>query len=329
MIPDQTLLSIIDELRTGQTYSGEALGARLGISRAAIWKQLQKLEGLGIAVDSVRGQGYRIPGGLDLLEGEEIARACAAFGMGEPPPVVVHPVIDSTNRIAMDELLGAGVTGTFHFAECQTAGRGRRGRRWVSPYGASLYLSVGWEFEEGVAALVGLSLALGVACRRALARLGAAEVQLKWPNDLLVNGAKLGGILVEIAGDPSDCCRIVAGVGLNVRTPDRAGMEIDQSWVNLDNVTTTRLSRNHLAAALVVELSTLLASYGPGKFAEYRDEWLAGDALAGREVILSTPSHQLTGVARGVDETGAILIERDGQVLPYSGGELSLRVAPS
>lgn len=327
VLPDSKVLQLIEALSHGETVSGESLGAEIGISRAGVWKQLQKLEEFGLPVERVRGVGYRIPGGVDLLSESEIDRHLMA-STGHRIPIRLHSVVDSTNREAMRQLEADGSWGVFHVAECQTAGKGRRGRSWLSPYAASIYLSVAWQFDGGVAAVMGLSLATGVAIRMAVRRVVARDVQLKWPNDLVVQGRKLGGILIELIGDPSDSCRVVVGVGLNVRTPASVGTGISQPWVNLDEFAGEPVSRNELVAAMVCELQVLLENYGPGAFAAYRKEWLRADWFAGAPVTLSTPSQTVSGIARGVDDTGAILLERDGRIVSYSGGELSLRGAP-
>lgn len=327
MLLDSKVPQLINALKDGDIVSGEVLGDALGISRAGVWKQLQKLDQLGLVVERVRGVGYRIPGGLDPLSEEVIGGHLAAWRGGAASlSVSVHEVVDSTNRVAVRSLeSGAANWGRFHLAECQTAGKGRRGRSWLSPYGASIYLSTAWRFDGGVAAIVGLSLAVGVAMRRAIARATGIEVQLKWPNDLLAQGRKLGGILIELVGDPSDSCRAVVGVGINVRTPAAVAGHIDQPWVNLDELAARPVSRNLLAASMIHELQSLLSTYGPGAFESYRAEWQQADGFAGSLVTLSTPNQSITGVGRGVDSTGALLIERDGSVQAFSGGELSLR----
>lgn len=327
VLPDNTTLLLIDALSHGEIVSGELLGTRLSISRAAVWKQLQKLDQLGLTVERVRGVGYRVPGGIDLLCGSDINHRLQQHpAVCSQPAVRLHTVVDSTNRVAMRELETEGVWGVFHAAECQTAGKGRRGRSWVSPYAAAVYLSVGWQFDEGVAAVMGLSLAAGVAVRRAIKQVTGHDVQLKWPNDLIANGKKLGGILIELVGDPSDRCRVVLGVGVNVRTPARFDEEISQPWVNLEEVAGRPVSRNELVAAMVRELQALFTGYGPGAFADIREEWLRADSFSGATVTLSTPSQAISGIARGVDESGAILLEQhDGQIVACHGGELSLR----
>lgn len=323
------MLLLIHALQDGEVVSGEALGGLLGISRAGAWKQLQKLEALGLHIERVRGVGYRIPGGLELLSEPEInSHLSALFQSSERIPVLLHGVVDSTNRMAVRHLesaAGGSGWGCFHVAECQTAGKGRRGRAWVSPYGSSVYLSVPWRFDGGVAAVAGLSLAVGVAVRRAIFQVTGVEVQLKWPNDLLVEGRKLGGILIELVGDPSDSCRAVVGVGVNVRTPAVCAEQIEQPWANLDAVAPFSVRRNALIAEMIHELQLLLESYGPGSFESYRREWMDADAFTGSTVTLSTPNQSITGVARGVDATGALLLERDGILEAFSGGELSLR----
>lgn len=314
--------NIIQLLADGEFHSGEALGAALGVSRAAVWKQLQKLEKLGIHVESVRGRGYRIAGGMELLDRDRI--------LGSLPPAVVAGIADfalcdeleSTNSYLLSESVHQCVC----VAERQTGGRGRRGRRWVSPYGRNLYLSVGWRFDGGAAAVEGLSLAVGVALRRAVASVLPVEgLGLKWPNDLLLHGRKVGGVLVELTGDPSDLCNVVVGVGLNLKmNPSEAG-EVDQPWANLCEL--GDVPRNRLCAAVIAELFDLLSGYGEMGFAPWREEWEGCDISRDQAVVLSTPAASVEGVARGVADTGALRLETADGIRLLSGGEMSMRSA--
>lgn len=322
-------LSLVNCLADGAFHSGEALAATLGVSRTAVWKQLNRLqEDYGLAVESVKGRGYRIPGGLELLEAPRILEALSVRSRHLLGELLIEPVLDSTNAEALRRLAAGSPPGFCCSAELQTAGRGRRGRPWVSPFARNLYLSLTWEYEGGAAALEGLSLAVGVAVVRALESLGIRGMQLKWPNDLLFHGAKLGGILLEMVGDAAGPCQVVVGVGLNVHMPTGVAASIDQSWTDLRSLAGDQLpGRNHLLAAMLDQLLPLLAGFGASGFAPWREAWMSLDAYAGAPVVISSGDFRQAGTARGVDQRGALQLETSLGVQPVYGGEVSLRPA--
>lgn len=316
---------LIRTLADGRFHSGQALGDRLGISRAAVWKQLQKLEAVGLVVESVKGRGYRLPGGLDLLCREHLAAGLEEEVRAAIADLHLHDEVVSTN--ACVAALADRGHGVVCLAERQIGGRGRRGRQWVSPFARNIYLSLGWTFEGGAASLEGLSLAVGVAARRALAtgREGH-RVALKWPNDLMFQDRKVGGVLVEMQGDPSGDCHVVIGVGVNLGMGRAEAAPVDQPWADVLEI--GDFDRNGLAAALLNQLIPLVDAFPERGFAALREEWLASDLCLDRPVKLITPGATLEGVARGVAPNGAIRIEVNGEVRHYSGGEVSLRLSP-
>lgn len=320
-------LELLTLLKGGKICSGEMLGDALGISRAAVWKQLEKLRAVGIDVESVRGKGYRIPGGIELLESDEIQRQLPVRISDQLKGIHVAEELDSTNtwlKEQADYLRDRQVC----LAERQTAGRGRRGRHWVSPFGCNLYLSLAWGFEGGIKALEGLSLAVAVAVCRALEP-GAPRgtITLKWPNDIFYRGGKIGGILVEMMGDPSGECQAVIGVGLNCGMGEhaKAANAIDQPWADVREFST--VSRNTLAALVIGELVTALVEFRRLGFEAFRPAWVARDGLKGQPVVLQMGAKRHTGINRGISDTGALLLEVDGQTHAYNAGEISLRAA--
>ena len=326
-MPKTTLLPL---LASGEYCSGQTLAAALGVSRTAVWKQLNALSDLGLQIESVRGRGYRIPGGIDLLEAPRIRAALEPRAAGLLSRLALFETIDSTNAEAMRQAEQGAGPGLVCSAEQQTAGRGRRGRTWVSPFARNLYLSLVWEYHQGAAALEGLSLAVGVAVARALASCGLPPVQLKWPNDIIFRRAKLGGVLLEMTGDAAGTCQVIVGVGLNVAMPGAAGTDIDQAWTDLATISPGRRpGRNELLAALLNQLLPLLADFEQAGFGPWREEWLALDAFAGQPVVLHTGALDLAGIARGVDGRGALQLETAAAgVQSIFGGEISLRAAP-
>jgi BirA family biotin operon repressor/biotin-[acetyl-CoA-carboxylase] ligase len=323
-MPNTILLPL---LANGEFHSGQDLAVALGVSRTAVWKQLNKLEVLGLEIESVKGRGYRIPGGVDLIDESRVRAGLDATSAGLLSDFDVREVIDSTNMEALRQIERGAGSGLVCTAEQQTAGRGRRGRAWVSPFARNVYLSVVWEFSQGAAALEGLSLAVGVAVAEALKGFGLPPVALKWPNDLLYDGAKLGGVLLEMVGNATDKCQVVVGIGLNVAMPPSVASGIDQSWTDLSQMAGNEGApgRNELLSALLNTLLPLLAGYEHGGFAQWRDGWQALDAHAGKPVILSAGAEKTAGIARGVDERGALRLETSLGVQAIYGGEISLR----
>ncbi|MGB1142587.1 MAG: biotin--[acetyl-CoA-carboxylase] ligase, partial [Halioglobus sp.] len=296
-MPRSILLPLLAD---GEFRSGQDLADALGVSRTAVWKRLNKLaEECGLEVESVKGRGYRIPGGIDLLQAEVIRDNLASRASALLSDLQVFDTVDSTNAEILRRLAqgaGSGVSGLVCTAESQSAGRGRRGRTWVSPYASNIYLSLGWEFSQGAAVLEGMSLAVGVAVARALAACGVKDATLKWPNDILHNGAKLGGILLEMTGDASGACQVVVGIGLNVAMPPAAAGDIDQAWTDLRAICAdSPPSRNQLLTQLLNELLPLLADFESTGFAPWRDEWQALDAFADERVVLSSGERVVSG----------------------------------
>lgn len=320
-------LNLLNALSDGAVHSGAELGELTGVSRAAIWKQLQKLQELsGLEFESIKGRGYRLVGGLELLDGAAINAAISPSALPLLSSLEVHTQIDSTNRQALLRAQEGAHNGHTVLAEHQLAGRGRRGRNWVSPFASNLYLSVLWGFDSGAAALEGLSLAVGVAIVRALSAMGVSDVGLKWPNDVYWQGRKLGGVLLEMVGDAAGRCQVVVGVGINVNMPRQAAPEIDQPWCDLGVVCGHKVSRNQLAAEVLSNLLTVLSQFERDGFAAFRAEWSALDCIAGKPVVLYMGERMLLGTAAGVGDAGALAIDTDTGRQWFHGGEVSLRL---
>ncbi|MCW8196841.1 bifunctional biotin--[acetyl-CoA-carboxylase] ligase/biotin operon repressor BirA [Proteobacteria bacterium 005FR1] len=315
---------VLHLLADGEFHSGEELGQALGVSRTAVWKQLQKLEDFGICLQSVKGQGYRLEKGLELLSEEGIRGYLTPKATRLLSKLDLAGSIDSTNTRALNEARAGAGSGLVCLAEHQTAGRGRRGRQWVSPYGRNIYLSLVWEFTTGAAAMEGLSLAVGVAIVRALRASGIEGVQLKWPNDVLWQERKVAGVLLEMTGDPAGHCQVVIGVGINVAMLESEAEGIDQQWVSLHSIS-SEVSRNKLTADLLNELLPLLVGYQQEGFAPLREEWEALDCFGEREVEIRVGDQITVGRVLGVNAAGALRLKTaEGEQLIY-GGEASLR----
>ncbi|RDL12968.1 bifunctional biotin--[acetyl-CoA-carboxylase] ligase/biotin operon repressor BirA [Serratia fonticola] len=312
-------LKIISLLADGEFHSGEHLGESLGMSRAAINKHIQTIREWGLDVFTVPGKGYSLPAAINLLDAERI------LGLLEDKRVTVLPVVDSTNQYLLDRLAEL-TSGDACIAEYQQAGRGRRGRQWVSPFGANLYLSMFWRLEQGPAAAMGLSLVIGIVMAEVLQRLGAEQVRVKWPNDLYLNDRKLAGILVELTGKTGDAAQLVLGAGINMAMRETNASQIDQRWINLQEAGIT-IDRNELAATLLNELRNSLRQFEIDGLAPFISRWRQLDNFIDRPVKLLIGEQQIFGIARGIDQQGALLLEQEGVIKPFIGGEISLRSA--
>lgn len=312
-------------LADGVFHSGQMLGDELHLSRGAVWNRIRALREAGIPVHSVPGRGYRIPGGLDLLDADVIRRRLPGDVVSGLDVLDVRHVVDSTNEVVMSSLRQGGMSRIAVLAEQQTAGRGRRGRAWASPYAANLYLSLSREFLGGLAAVDGLSLAVGVALCDAAVALGVTSAGLKWPNDLVAGGKKLGGILIEISGEATGSCVAVIGVGLNVAMSLRSDIVIDQPWTDLRREGMPDTSRNEIAATVLEHVLRALDAFSRLGLAGFADRWRRYDVILGRPVDVLVGSARISGVAAGIDAGGALIVNTDDGPRIFHGGEVSVR----
>ncbi len=323
-------MSVSDLIRLmsdGAFHSGEALGREVGVSRTAVWKQLRKLEGLGLSVETTRGCGYRLLDPPEPFRGADIVAGLSRCARQHLKHLFVEDAVNSTNTYLLERFAQGAGHGEVCLAEWQSAGRGRRGRSFYSEWGGNIHFSVGWQFESGVGALEGLSLAVGVVMADLLSAHGV-DVQLKWPNDLLVSTPsgtlKLGGILVEVRGDAVGPCQVVIGVGVNIRLSDKGKAGIEQPVAALADLT-TGLSRNGLVSAMIEEHMQMLACFEKTGFSAWRDRWNGYHVHRNKAVRIHQGSTVHDGVAQGVDDTGNLVVSIDGKCRRFTGGEVSLR----
>lgn len=315
--------ALLAELAAGRGVSGSQLAARLGVSRAAVWKQIEQLRGLGLAIQARPGDGYRLAHAVDWLDAAGIAAEPSAARCTD---VAVHWQLDSTSSELLRRAAGDPRDRLACLAEVQSAGRGRRGRGWRLPLGGGVALSLLKRFDAGMAPLAGLSLVAGIGAVRALADCGVRGVGLKWPNDLVAGGRKLGGILVELGGDALGPCHAVVGVGVNLRLGDGAG--IDQPWTDLAALTPHVPARNRLAARLIARLIEALDTFAESGFDAFAAEYARCDVLHDSAVRVLRGERSETGVARGVDARGALRVEFADGERAVDSGEVSVRAQP-
>ena len=311
-------------LSVDETRSGQAIGNELGCTRSAVWKHVESLRKLGIEIDAVAGKGYLLLEPLELLDSDLILGGLNPAVRENLGRLDIESSLDSTNsavrRLAVEDQHAAVI-----LAEHQSIGRGRRGRQWHSPYAKNLYLSVGWKFENSLSELGCLPLVVALATAQALSRAGLKGHQVKWPNDLLLDGRKLCGCLVEVQGDSQGPCHAVLGVGINVHMPVSAlTAGIDQPWTDVHSQLPA-CSRNTLAALLLEELIIGLGLFAERGFAQFKDTWEQMDGLQGQFIEVYAGKNMVQGKASGINESGALLLDTGKEILTLYSGEVSLR----
>lgn len=298
----------------------------MGISRTAVWKIIQSSKSHGIDIYAVPRKGYRLADTMELLQRDAILAALGEAASGLLAGLQMHDELASTNAHLMSHADGRSASGTVCLAERQLAGRGRRGRSWVSPYGRNIYLSVLWRYQADIASLSLLSLVAGLAVVRALTSFGIQGLGLKWPNDVMWQGRKLAGILLDVAGESAGPCHAVIGIGINVDMPEHEGEEIDQPWVDIRRILGSKpCSRNAVVAAVLDTLLPAIAHYPTMDVRSFMQDWRAVDVCSGREVVLQATGEEIRGIAQGIDTDGALLLDTGSGVRRFHSGDVSLR----
>lgn len=312
---------VLTLLGDGKFHSGEELGEALGITRAAVWKRLKKLEDLNICVHSVKGKGYRLPEPLTLLSEERLKDA----GLCDNIDVDIPFETPSTNDVLKQKIaLGARLPALV-LTEHQTHGKGRRGRVWESGVAKNITMSFGWKFEQGPNVVEGLSLAVGVVIAQVLRKQGIQNPGLKWPNDIQVDGQKICGILLELIAD-QDVCRVIIGIGLNVESTPEQQARVDQPWTDMASRLSKAPNRNEVIAQITEGLITVCKAFEAGTgLMSYLPEWQAFDVLFNQPINVFSGNQQRSGIARGIDQSGALKLETENGIELLHGGEISVR----
>jgi BirA family transcriptional regulator, biotin operon repressor / biotin---[acetyl-CoA-carboxylase] ligase len=321
---------LFSALADGQFHSGEKLAARLGVSRSAIWKAAAALRTLGLPLRAVTRRGYCLADAVAPLDAAAIRAALPRSLLPALRNGTAHWSIASTNaQLIASEPLAPGQF-DFCVAEYQTAGRGRRGRSWLAPPGGAVCLSINWAFDPLPAAAGTLSLAIGVCVLRALHALGHDDARLKWPNDLLSQGGKLAGILIELRSEAGGPAQVVIGIGINLQLGAALQEQVAATGTRAASLHASGFhltARNELVAALVRECVAGLLVFERNGFAPFAAPWRDSDALFGASVTVSGADGATQGVARGIDASGALLVETKGDLRRFRSGDVSVRSA--
>jgi BirA family biotin operon repressor/biotin-[acetyl-CoA-carboxylase] ligase len=316
---------LLKALQDGEFHSGERLAKTFELSRSAISNHVKALCELGVEIFSVKGRGYKLANPIELLSHAQISQHLFASSKDKASQIQVQNLVTSTNDIIKAHLHSAE-SGFCCLAEAQSAGRGRRGRTWVSPYASSLYFSMLWRFSSGYQAMAGLSLMVGVIVNETLLEIGVGQCQLKWPNDIYVNNQKLAGILIEVEGQVGASASAIIGIGVNIRLPSNV-KGIDQAFTDLHRISEHFIGRNKFAAVLIQNLWQALPLFEKEGMKPFISRWQKADLYKNKEIKLLSGESVTVGVSRGIDETGALLLEIDGKVQAFHGGEISVRPA--
>lgn len=330
-----SLSRLVELLNDQVVHDGSFLGDALQVSRAAVWKMIQKLKGHGIAIETQKGKGYRLVEPLILLSSEKIKSFLSPSNTPDSwegncqQTLVVLEKISSTNEYW--KLSSRPPEGGLQVcvAEQQTAGRGRLARHWHSPFGQNLYISLSTLFERDISELSGLSLVMALAVCQALEWNCPLlpKLQVKWPNDILVEGRKLSGNLISIQAEPHGFSRLIIGVGINVNMQVANFQEIDQPWTSLRQLTGAYQDRNLLCASVIETMRVYLSRFHRESLKGFQSEWKERDALRGKPLcFLLHEKERIQGVGRGINEQGHLLVELDhGEQRSFASGEVSLR----
>lgn len=294
------------------------MAKELGVTRAAVWKHIIKLKQMGLNVFSVSGKGYKIPGGVDLLNKQWLVESIGSK-FDSKVKLEVFNSIASTNQFLIDQSEPV----KFHFclSEYQYAGRGRLGRQWHSPFARNIYLSVKYKFPL-LLDVSGLSLAVGIWVAELIEGMGCSEVKVKWPNDILINDRKVGGILTELSSAEVGSREVVIGLGLNWAMPDE--VDVEQAWGNLGPML-NGISRNQMVLALIDKFILGLNEFEKGRKYSQLQNWSKFDFLRDKKISIKLGNRSINGNYKGINEQGFILVEADGNIEAYSGGEVSVR----
>ena len=319
-------IKLLRLMSDGKFHSGEDLGRMLSISRTAVWKMIRSFRQYGLDVYSIKGKGHRLSQAIEFLDNDCLLTCINPEVSGLVRSMTVHTEIDSTNQYLLAKSDSPDFHGHITLAEFQSSGRGRRGNTWVSPFGAGICLSIGWNFDPSPDPLTVISLAAGVAVIRTLKVFEINDAGLKWPNDIFWEGHKLGGTLLEIRGESAGPCNVVLGVGINFSFP-RTGMElIDQSWIDIAGIKQPLPSRNAFTATLISEIVRILASFNEITIPGIIEEWRQYDCMKGRQVTLLLPGQSVRGEILGIENNGSLLMLINDKVRQFNTGEISLRV---
>lgn len=310
---------ILRRLLGGETLSGERMARELGVTRAAVFKHIEQLRAQGFEIESIARQGYRLVYCPDSLM--EPVVSCGLHTAWAGRKIVYFPETDSTNRRARLLAQEGAPHGTLVLADKQTAGRGRRGRGWISPAGEGIFMSLLLRPNVHPSQVAKLSLLTALAVANAIALETGLDAQIKWPNDIVIAGRKVCGLLLEMTADESAVYDVVAGVGINVHQKE-LDPEIAHTASSLDLLAGKTFSRAALVRAFLVEFEKAMALSDEAMMGLYQ----ARSATLGQKVQVIALTGTFTGTARGITDSGSLLVEdEEGAMREVLAADVSVR----
>ncbi|MGH7197123.1 MAG: biotin--[acetyl-CoA-carboxylase] ligase [Candidatus Omnitrophota bacterium] len=299
---------VLDLLREhkGLAVSGEDISAKLGVSRSAVWKEMQNLRRLGYEIEAQPHLGYRLLSIPDKMFADEITYRLGTQIVGKS--VYSYDAVDSTNDAAFGLGEKGAKEGACVFAEYQKKGRGRRGRSWVSPKGKNLILSVLLRPKLSPGQVSRITLMAGVSAVRAIRSVTSRGLGIKWPNDILYQDKKVGGILTEMSAEPDEVHFVVVGIGININADPS---ELPPGSTSLKAIAGRAVDRPGFARALLRELDADYKRFRGGNFQALARSWEDYSATSGKRVVAAVQGRKVQGQATGIDEDGALWIRKD------------------
>ncbi len=313
------LQKIVNLLNDGSFHDGTSLGNKLNITRAAIWKLIKKLEDYGVEIESVKGKGYRLIEPLILFKKSKIKQHTK-----EKFSIEIFETITSTMDYFKESHDHKNVK--VCLAELQTAGRGRFNRKWHTPFAQNLALSVCYPFAKDISQLAGLSIIVGISICQSLKVYQLSErLKLKWPNDIIYDDKKLGGVLIEIEGETNGWCNAIIGIGLNANLQNCSSQMIPQPWTSLRTITGKYIDRNFLCGTLIKNLLNNLEKFAKEGLSPFMPTWKTYDYLYGKKITIENFNKKLTGIAQGINTNGHLLLQqRNKKIIECSSGDASI-----
>lgn len=316
-----TVKKIVHVLCDGQFHSGLRMGQDLGMSRTAIWKAMGQLQEYGVAIESQKQKGYRLNETLVLLD-HDIIFEKLNDSVRNNIDFQLFSSLPSTNDFPGIENHAAKIK--VCVSEQQTQGRGRMGRVWQSPFGRNVYLSVQFQFDMDVSEMGGFSLAVATTLVKAFSAIGIEGVQVKWPNDILYEGKKVAGVLIEVKAESNGVTLVNIGMGINVNTPELNESAINQPWTSLSEIKGQYIDRNTLVAELLNGLYQDANIFTVKGLSAFQDDWSAHDFLKDKTITVTQAGNEYTGVANGIDQAGHLLLNINGTLKSFSSGDTSV-----
>ncbi|HRD69453.1 MAG TPA: biotin--[acetyl-CoA-carboxylase] ligase [Legionella sp.] len=315
--------ALLNILCDAHCHSGSELGLVLGISRSAVWKQINQLISIGIPINRIPHKGYQLIKPIILLDRQKIAEDL--YGLKTPYTIHLYPTIDSTNRFLKD--LPVSDRLEICCAESQTQGRGRFGRHWHSPFGENIYVSAKWNFNCDLSRLSGLSLITSLAVLTTLKEfIDTTLIKVKWPNDILWGDKKICGSLIEVVAESNSTAQVIVGIGLNVNSDPEIDHLKDILWGSMYEISNSLYNRNLIIARLIINLEGYITRFINEGFDAFVEEWNRSDYLQGKSITVTQTLNTFTGIAHGINSQGQLIIEdSEGVNHLLSSGDTSLK----